>query len=121
MNIREFVRDVLTQVMDGVRDAQEGNPSDKVAGDMDYPKLGVVNPCTGHWPEMQSVAFDLSVEARSASGGSTGWHVEVAGLAGIGRAGKDADHSSTVANRIQFSVPVLFPFQVKDAEEGLGS
>lgn len=107
MNVKEFVRETLTQILQGVHEAQVGHPP--APGDANAATRGTtageVNPT---WrPEPTPVEFDLSVEAVDRAG-ERGWSLEVASVFGVSRG--DGDTSArTTSNRVRFSVPIRYP------------
>lgn len=112
MDVRQFVREVLEQVIGGVTDAQAVYPPDLLLADEDrsigHATRGAVNPRNLAGARSQVVQFDLSVEVVTTEGGKGGFHVGMASIA-FGREGTPSTRSSTAANRVQFSVPVQLP------------
>lgn len=98
MELREFVRTSLVDIMRGIQDAQHEIYADPTA-------KGAVNPAFGRLRDtMEKVTFDVAVTAGSeASGeGKGGINVMAANLSGK-VAGKLHDSS---VSRLTFSVPI---------------
>ena len=104
MELREFVRETLTAILAGIREAQDVvNPFEG--------RQGVVNPGwndTSDMPDhVQSVSFDVAVTAsdQSTMGGKGGikvWAAEIGGQMA------NQTENSTIS-RVSFSVPILPP------------
>ena len=100
MELREFVKESLTQIIDGVRDAQQ-----HAAG-----QGARVNPppAQDNLPKtIEPVDFDIAVITSERQGGQVGVGIFVGGI-GIG--GREQNEiSDNVTSRIQFSVQVELP------------
>lgn len=107
MNVKEFVRETLTQILQGVHAAQQAHPP--APGDTTAATRGTttgeINPTWRSDPT--AVEFDLSVEAVERSG-DRGWSLEVASV--FGASCSEGDSSArTTSNRVRFSVPIRYP------------
>ena len=119
MDLKEFVKEALSQVAAGVEEAQ--------ADVLD--RGGFVNPA--HRPDSRSsneahfgvlengqniflVDFDVSVTVAEETGKSGGAKLQVASFVKLG-GDVDANTSSTATNRISFKVPMALP--VDDVSE----
>jgi len=107
MEVHEFVKESLLQVMRGVRDAGSDWIAEAAAN-------GIVHPSnTG--PSFRNVEFDLSVvvtESKEAEGGAK---ISVFGQGIGGKGSKKLGTTST--SRIQFKVPVTLPKGVRAKAE----
>jgi hypothetical protein len=106
MQLKDFVRETLEQILAGIREAQASE-----GGAAINPKLGNMGPAApkgnlmdgGALGMFSCVDFDvaLSVETK----GKAGANLKVIGI-GVEAGG---DHSRGQANRIVFSVPLRLP------------
>lgn len=112
MELQEFVRSALMQVVNGVRDAQ--NSADDRGGINPYiwqhgrdaaAKQGILESNDGRWIHL--VEFDVAITAVETEGKKGGIGV-VAGAVGLG-ARRESGSENTSLSRIRFSVPVAFP------------
>src|SRR5262245_54599879 len=115
MELRDFVRETLTQIMDGVKSAQE--LQDGHGGEVN-PSLwnrgssigveSVIEENKGMVSEsrrmIEFVQFDIAVVATEGTGTKGGIGVFV-GAVGLGSQG-ESRHSSESQSRIQFRVPI---------------
>ena len=115
MNIKEFVADALTQICDGIRDAQARTEG---MGALIAPRLtedGFLAHPDQKSPTVASVRFDLAVEVTTASAtdGTSGAKagISVIGLkAAVGGEEKATlRNSSAATSRLQFSIPMCWP------------
>lgn len=100
MDLKDFVRDTLTQIIEGVTEAQSSTQEGTSVNPVGHG--AVPSPSWGHTP-IQDVEFDVAVtttEETGAGGGIT--------VFGVGVGAKMSDLSSSVS-RIKFRVPVAFP------------
>jgi hypothetical protein len=115
MEIREFVRDVLVDIVEGIKEAQRkdlvgGYIAPDAIGGHEFPADSGVH----HSSRIISTAvkFDMAVTVETAHSGGGGAKVRIAVVeADLG--GK-LDSKNTQASRIQFSVPVLMPTNPRD-------
>ncbi|MEQ9106751.1 MAG: hypothetical protein RLO04_04735 [Limnobacter sp.] len=118
MNLQEFVKASLTQIINGVREAQTTiRLPDKLLSEADLVNPSVV--CSAdHAPKgkyfttrdrnlVHFVSFDVAVTIDSSSEAKGSLSIKVAGI------GFDADKGGvskdTIVSRIKFEVPISFP------------
>jgi hypothetical protein len=115
MEIREFVRDVLTEIIEGIAEAQNRvGVGGYVAPDAIGSHQFAADSGVYHSSRIISTAvkFDMAVTAETSREGGTGAKLRVAVFeADIG--GK-IDAKNTQVSRIQFSVPILMPKNTRD-------
>ncbi len=116
MELKEFVTSVLTEIIDGVSEAQRDTEA----------KEGEINPLlatsqgalqsqgykVSRWGQLvQSVTFDVAVTAEEGKGnkGSVGVFL---GSVGLGTQ-REATTSNASVSRIQFEVPISLPYKEK--------
>ncbi len=100
MELREFVKQTLLQVVQGVSDAQEGlSPTARA-------KNARITP-EGFRSARQLVEFDVVVSTTDAESEKAGAGIFVGPFA-LGAKGEDARATSNVS-RIKFQVPVALP------------
>ena len=103
MELDEFVRATLTQIINGVDLAKTEQPN-RIAVRC-YPSKDVI-PAGGIMNSQLAVAFlvefDVEVTAATKGGGKLSVGVASLGFGGGGEASKESTHS----NRIRFSVPI---------------
>lgn len=112
INLQDFISETLTQITNGVRNAQTRtadtdahiNPVDLYLGS-DATKGRMFRPKT--YQPIETVHFDIAVTAEEATDTKGGIGVFV-GSIGLGSQGQSDARNSSVS-RIQFSVPVLLP------------
>jgi hypothetical protein len=116
MDLADFVRTTLQEILKGVREAQQtpdGKPD---------PKRGVINPWimygADHAPKgkyflangsnlVHFVQFDVAVTTESGDNIAGGGKISVLGV-GIGSEGS-VSSKDTTASRIKFEVPITLP------------
>jgi hypothetical protein len=111
MDLKEFVAETLTQIIDGVKEAQRR--TEAVEGTS-------VNPHLSAPPELarygilnaggnvaQVIQFDVALTAMEGTGTKGGIGV-VAGVFNLGSAGQSQTENSSVS-RVKFSVPLALP------------
>ena len=107
MELNEFVKQALVQVIEGVRDAQavEGK---------EFVNPRIINPApSGRIREkvngqlVHDVSFDVAITTEDSSGSKAGGKISVLGL----NAGADIDENllSRTVSRIKFTVPIAYP------------
>jgi hypothetical protein len=114
MDIQQFVKEALLQVVQGIRDAQSEmhvhggvvNPS--IYGGLTGAKEdSYVGALEGTRPIML-MSFDIAVTASENTAGNVGAKLTVASVFSAGAGGTLANASATTS-RIAFKVPVVFP------------
>lgn len=103
MDIKSFVSETLSQILAGIRDAQEGPHGEEIAADgYAVSNTGGTLMNGGTSGIFTTVSFDISLSAETKEGGST---VRVADV-------QSSDGSSTTAqnlSRVKFAVHVRLP------------
>lgn len=112
MDLKEFVSSVLTQIVDGVREAQSGRGIES----------GLINPnlfasqgalhekghlVSRHGQLVQNVEFDVALTVNEGTQTKGGIGVFV-GTVGLGSQGQ-SDKSASSVSRVKFSVPLSLP------------
>ncbi|WP_157647239.1 hypothetical protein [Burkholderia ubonensis] len=119
MNLSEFVREVLVEVVSGIRNAQqtEGGAFIVPSGDggHDYAKNARFSSSARLKSTIVDFDIALTVEDSAKAGGSGG--LKVWGI-GANIAGERSSKDTTVS-RIQFSIPILLPESQKQWHEEL--
>lgn len=111
MELQEFVKDSLVQIVRGVRDAQQEISTTGDAGVISPPiqteweKAGYVF-AKGGLP-VQKVDFDIAVTVAEKTGTKGTIGVVIAAI-GLGSQG-ESSNSKTNDSRIKFSVPIALP------------
>lgn len=113
MDLKEFVSETLISIITGVTEAQEKaneygafvNPAGLMRSTSNVSNNAVWDNSTNNYA--QSIAFDVAVTAEDS--GKGGAKVKV--LSGIigGELGGEKSNKNSVASRVQFSIPILFP------------
>jgi hypothetical protein len=109
MELREFVKDALVAIVEGVRDAQKGldvniNPRPSVIPDKRGGEYMTMDGLRAT-PVQFDVAVTISAEANAEGGGK----VSIWSIASSEGKTSAKDGESTVS-RLQFQVPVAFPY-----------
>lgn len=114
MDVREFVRDAIVQVVHGVNDAQAAvvsitgaavNPPGLFGSKVPSPLVNV----EGVGASVSVLDFDLAVVVKEDA--TSGAHIGVVGgFFGVGGSGSQAN-ATEASSRLRFSVPVLLPSQ----------
>lgn len=112
MELHEFVRETLVQIINGIVEAQNNetvrnNNASIVPYGVSSSDLKTAN---------REIEFDVVVTAQTESSTKAGLGIFVGGL-GIGTQGKLGANDS-LENRVKFSVPVLFPMQKVNKSTG---
>lgn len=117
MQLQEFIRESLVQIVNGVRDAQATISGSETSG--------AISPAIrNNWSAMeakgvlltesgvpvQTVEFDVSVTATEGTGTKAGIGIAV-GILGLGAQGQSSQ-SNANTSRLKFSVPVSLPVSV---------
>ena len=101
MDLREFVRDVLLDIVRGVHEAADTVKTEHESGD----RRGAINPMSE--ANTNDVEFDVVISVSTSLGGGLNVSVPIieAGFGG------SADHAKQRTSRVKFSVPVAFASQ----------
>ena len=106
MELRDFIRNTIIEIIQGVRDAQETS--------IIY--NATVNPSykTGHYLEIgdkiyavKDIEFEISLTESQSEGNSKGIGVNFYSFKGGTKSGENA--SNTSGTKVKFSLPILFP------------
>lgn len=117
MNLNEFVREVLTEIISGIRGAQEAEGGAFIVpsgdGGHEYAKHSRVSSSA----HMKStiVDFDIALTAEDSSKTAGGGGLKVVGI-GANVQGESSSRDTTVS-RIQFAIPILLPVSQKKWHE----
>ncbi|WP_024898079.1 trypco2 family protein [Brucella rhizosphaerae] len=103
MELKEFIAETLSQIIDGVKIAQSRQDGSNVNAGMAGADFGGHLVNVGTYGVATRVDFDVSVTAETKGG--AGIKLSVFGIGAEGGAG----HTAAAANRISFSVPVRLP------------
>lgn len=95
MELQEYIKETLVQVMAGVSSAQE----------VQYPNHGQIGNTVF---ELIRVKFDIVITTMDSEGQSAKAGIFVGGFAGIG-VKKDDTQTTQASNRMQFEIPVQLP------------
>ncbi|HEV7608544.1 MAG TPA: hypothetical protein VGO61_14460 [Steroidobacteraceae bacterium] len=112
MDLKEFVKETLSQIVEGVKEAQAATAvhGGDVCPDMSRQSaasaLGFVSGPDG--TQVQFVAFDLALTATAGTGTKGGIGV-VTGMFNLGSAG-ESKSENTSQSRVKFSVPLSLPY-----------
>lgn len=101
MDVKEFVRDTLIQIVEGVIAAHEAVKGQGASVNA-HDELHAL-PSDSRNREIREVAFDVAVTTESSTGAEAKVAVWSIGL------GADGSSASSVVSRIQFKVPVALP------------
>ncbi len=104
MDLQEFIKVSLTQIVAGVKDAQEAT---QAVDGLIVQKAGARRG--GALGDLQGIAFDVAVTVSDATQSKAGGGLVVFGVGLGGQRAKDMAHSSV--SRIRFTVPVILPGQ----------
>ena len=109
MQLREFIKEVLTQIVAGVRDAQEPNGGAFVvpAGDGGHKYADHARFAASARLKSTIVDFDVAITAEDSDKVEGGAGVKVFSVQ-FGAKGEVASKDTTVS-RVQFAVPLLLP------------
>ncbi|TXG94011.1 MAG: hypothetical protein E6R09_18180 [Rhodocyclaceae bacterium] len=109
MNLDEFIKEVLSQIISGVRGAQERDGGALVVpdgdGGHDYAKHTRVSSSARI--KSTIVDFDIALTVEDSTKGTGGGGLKVFGM-GANVQGELSSKDTTVS-RIQFAVPILLP------------
>jgi len=108
MELHEFVRETLTQIINGVVEAQnskivQDNKAEIVPYSVSSDNAKITN---------RNIEFDIVVTTQSENATKSGMGVFV-GPVGVGTQAK-INSNDSLQNRVKFSVPIVFPMQNKN-------
>lgn len=111
MELKDFITETLTQMMEGVKNAQEKakgfgaivNPPSphKKESTIDYGDLG-------EYQRIQTIEFEVSLTSTSTSDSQKGISVAFAGIGAKG--GKENTEQNSIVNKIRFDIPIALPY-----------
>ena len=111
MELREFIKETLLQLMQGVKDAQDEtkdldaviNPETvSIGGDRVYTAINNTNRM------VQYVSFEIGLTSTTDDSIKKGIGVNLGGVLNTG-GGKDHKDSNSSATKISFEIPVVLP------------
>lgn len=117
MELKEFISSTLTQIAEGVRDAQKHyseiggkvNPGNLKSVEGTSIMYGIVNPNYLSVHLLSNVHFEVSLTSEDKSSSSGGIGVFLSAVS-LGGKTSDSDLKSSL-NRVTFDVPVSLPAQ----------
>jgi hypothetical protein len=109
MDVKDFIADTLIQIIAGVKQAQ-----DYAVQNGAIVNAGLDNRDPSSREPTQQVDFDIFITTSDSTKIKTGVQVFFPNLLNVGGASRHESGDLT-ANRVRFSVPVLFPKQKKSA------
>ena len=109
MNLDEFVKEVLTEIISGIRDAQEVEGGAFIVPSGDGGHEYAKHPRVSSSARIKStiVDFDIALTVEDSTKGSGGGGLKVFGI-GANIQG-EASAKDTTVSRIQFAIPILLP------------
>ena len=112
MELKEFIKETLVQIIDGIKEAQNSIGADN--GEI-IPKLSTPKDkyeVSSEGRIIHNIYFDVAVTATEGSEKKGGGGIKVASLIEIGGEGKRSE-SNVSQNQIQFHVPLTYPYSQK--------
>ncbi len=115
MELKYFISETLSQIIDGVIDAQEKVQQSGASGGRISPHVRSISESASLYGRTNDklpvilVDFDVSVEAKEESGTKGGIGV-VSGIFNLGSSGESKENRQS-SNNIKFSIPVALPLQ----------
>jgi len=112
MDLQNFIKETLVQIVDGIADAQNSVEktgaiiSPKVSENFAHKGLSGMLPVAGK-PPATVVAFDVALTATEGTDTKGGIGV-VAGIVNLGTTGQSSNENTSFS-RVQFNVPVILP------------
>lgn len=112
MELKEFVSETLTQICEGVKDAQERcNPlGARINPPIDRDK--VIHTSSLQYRKYTDVKFNIALRSDDRESGKSGIGVLLANIS-VGTVKETAQDASSVTS-VEFSVPVALPFSPTD-------
>ena len=117
MELKEFVAETIIQIIDGIKSAQkygtesgtEVIPSDPIVMQESIKGFALSRTVRGAPYYVNLIEFDIAVTSHEGGEAKAGFGVFIADV-GVGLKGK-TDFTSSTANRIKFTIPVVIPRQ----------
>ncbi|MBK8816675.1 MAG: hypothetical protein IPN42_14745 [Methylococcaceae bacterium] len=121
MNLDEFVKEVLTKIVAGIREAQanDGGAFIVPAGDGGHAYANHSRVSSNGKLKSTIVDFDIALTVEDSSKTSGGGGLKVAGI-GANLEGESSSKDTKIS-RIQFGIPILLPESQKKWHEELKS
>lgn len=118
MELKEFVKETLVQIVKGVNDANsELSDTTSFVPSANLQSGGASWKCTndksGRYHAVVDVDFDVMVNAEESKTKSGGVSIEVLSIIGVGRSGENGKTTSS-ANRVRFTIPLALPTEPED-------
>jgi hypothetical protein len=110
MNLKDFVSQTLTHIIDGVKDAQASTGDELVSPpykDADKADINVGRIFSKDLLKIEYIEFDIAVAATKGTKTKGGLGIFVTGL-GAGSMGESQKENQSV-NRIKFKIPIAIP------------
>ena len=119
MDLKDFIRETLVQIVTGVRASQQeiqemggfASPSVSTMSTTDSPHFGRI----GRDQHAFLVTFDITVVVSEEKGTDAKAKLEVASLLKLG-AGGESSSSNVATNKISFTVPLALPVDEKSKQ-----
>lgn len=115
MELKDFIQEALTQIIDGIKSCQHENileasinPSGVIYSD----NLGMETEIKGTRRLVQNIDFEVGITATETTNKKVGLGVFFSG-AGIGGQ-KNGECGNTATTTLKFSIPVALPAEVTD-------
>ena len=111
MELKEFISDAITQICEGVKDAQER--CNKVDAKINPPMIGdsITDDISMRYQKHSKVHFNITLQSFVDDKGKSGIGVLLASMS-IGTA-KESSQGSSSLTSVEFSVPIALPLHVK--------
>ena len=105
MEIKEFVTEVIVQIRDGIKDAEEKTGSNILPTDNYEDGRVITTRNCGDYSPVANLVFELSIVDNKKDGKSGGIGVFL-GNVGIGAKGNE-ETEQTSLSKIKFNIPIL--------------
>lgn len=111
MELKEFISDAITQICEGVKDAQER--CDKLNAKVNPPMNGdsITDSISMRYRKYSKVHFNITLQSFVDNNGKSGIGVLLASMS-IGTA-KESSQGSSSLTSVEFSVPIALPLHVE--------
>jgi hypothetical protein len=120
MDLKEFISSSLTQIVEGIRDAQERSTGSGAwispLGDNMPSRAGAQHiSSVGGYQYLDEVKFDVTISVTEEISGGAKGSLKIMSVA-IGAGGEIASQHGAVS-RVQFAVPVVWPESTNEQRE----
>lgn len=113
MDLRKFIAETLTQIVCGIKDAQENMVDFQKEKESEYTAPYInPNPVSEHHKKLSEIEFDVAVTVSDGKSAEGGGGLSVMGVS-LGGKGTSEQTNSSVS-RIKFSIPVSYPYVYKN-------